>query len=196
MSSSSDLTSDGLCLSPGSPKEPLQTGAMHCPQIAGDGTEPSERLKRFSKASRLINGQAGMQILSGKGHPLLRNASRGWWLKAWASRQQTGAWIRAQDPTDCALLCQLVTPPWDDESNRAPGSQGSYEAQRKYHTQTWAQTVPQARDTFWLMFCLLSLLLSLFLIIIEADFLMALSKSSWVSRRDLQQKSLKVTLSS
>lgn len=68
------------------------------------------RLKRFSKTSRLINGRAGMQTLREKGHPVLMNASRVWWLKVWASCQQMGAWVPAQGRTSCVLLCQLINP--------------------------------------------------------------------------------------
>lgn len=61
---------------------PQRASAGRCHALRTDSRWGSWtlRLKRFSKTSRLINGRAGMQTLREKGHPVLMNASRVWWL--------------------------------------------------------------------------------------------------------------------
>lgn len=103
-SSSSDRKSDGLCLSPGSPKEPLQVGAMPVPQIAGEEGEPLDRLQQFSKTSRLINGRAGMQTLSEKDTLF-------WWTPAESGGSKHGLHVRRRALSPCSgphELCALV----------------------------------------------------------------------------------------
>ena len=103
-SSSSDRKSDGLCVPPGSPKEPLQAGAMHVPQMAGEEGDPLERLQDSPKPAGWYMAELGCK-------PWVKKDTPFWWMPAESGGSKHRLHVSRRALSPCSgphELCALV----------------------------------------------------------------------------------------